>query len=95
MNYALCFFKNTFQDSFSYSLMISHCLVNMFGIYVLRNCFGFTYSRLSFDIHAFFIRNTFIGNARLKLAKNEAKAKQHSQAEFVLFESYSYSLSTL
>ena len=31
-------------------------------------------------IHAFFIRNTFICNVRLKLAKNQASAKQHPQA---------------
>ena len=34
----------------------------------------------------FFISNTFISNARLKLAKNQTKAKQHSEAELSLFE---------
>ena len=34
----------------------------------------------------FFISNTFISNARLKLAKNHAKAKQHLGAELLLFE---------
>ena len=29
----------------------------------------------------FFISNTFIGNAGLKLAKNQAKAKQNTAAE--------------
>ena len=32
------------------------------------------------ELHAFFISNTFISNARLKLAKNQAKAKQHPEA---------------
>ena len=35
-----------------------------------------------------FISNTFISNARLKLAKNQAKAKQHTDTDFWLFESY-------
>ena len=49
----------------------------------------------SIGIHAFFIRNTFISNARLKLAKNQVKAKQHPETEYLLFESYSLSSSTL
>ena len=43
----------------------------------------------------FFISNTFISDARLKLVKNQAKAKQHSEAELLLFENYSLSLTTL
>ena len=43
----------------------------------------------------FFISNAFISNPRLKLAKNQANAKQHPETEDLLFESYSYSLSTL
>ena len=46
-------------------------------------------------LHAFFISNTFISNTRLKLAKNQAKAKQHPEAELLLFENYSISSSTL
>ena len=37
----------------------------------------------------FFISNTFINNAKLKLAKQQAKAKQHLEAEPLLFENYS------
>ena len=37
----------------------------------------------------------FISNARLKLGKNQAKAKQHSEAERMLFKNYSLYLSTL
>ena len=48
-----------------------------------------------YKIHAFFISNTFIGNARIKLAKNQANAKEHPEAELWLFENYSYSSSTL
>ena len=43
----------------------------------------------------FFISNTFISNARLKLGKNQAKAKQHPEAELLLFENYSLSSPTL
>ena len=50
---------------------------------------------LIFSLHDFFISNTFISNARLKLAKNQAKAKQHPEDELLVFENYSLSLSTL
>ena len=43
----------------------------------------------------FYISKIFISNARLKLAKNQADAKQHSEAELWLFENYSHSSSTL
>ena len=46
-----------------------------------------------FHIHAFFINNTFISNARLKLAKNQTNAKQHPEAELLLLENYSHSWS--
>ena len=39
--------------------------------------------------------NTFIGSARLKLAKNQPKAKQYSKVEHLLFENYSLPSSTL
>ena len=45
--------------------------------------------------HAFFINNTFISNSKLKLTKNKTNAKQHPEAELLLFESYSHSSSTL
>ena len=38
--------------------------------------------------------NTFISNARLKLAIIEAKVKQHSEAELLFSENYSLSSST-
>ena len=34
-------------------------------------------------ITRFFMHNTFISNARLKLSKNQAKAKQHLEAELL------------
>ena len=40
-------------------------------------------------IHAFFISKTLISKARLKLAKNHAKAKQHSEAKLLQLENYS------
>ena len=43
------------------------------------------------EIQAFFISITFISNARLKLAKNQANAKQHPEAELLLFENSSVS----
>ena len=43
----------------------------------------------------FFTSNTFITIARLKLAKNQANANQHPEAELLLFENYSHSSSTL
>ena len=36
----------------------------------------------------FFISNTFISNARLKLAQNQTNAKQHPEAELLLYENY-------
>ena len=39
----------------------------------------------------FFVRNTFINNTRLKQIKNQAIAKQHLEAELLLFENYSLS----
>ena len=43
----------------------------------------------------FFISNTFISNAWLKLGKHQAKAKQHPEAEQFLFENYCLSSPTL
>ena len=43
----------------------------------------------------FFISNTFTSNARLKLAKNQANAKQHLEAKLLTFENYSHSSSLL
>ena len=40
------------------------------------------------EVTHFFISNTFISNARGKLAKNQTKAKQHSEVELLLFETY-------
>ena len=42
--------------------------------------------------HAFLEANTFIGNARLKLAKNQANAKQYPEAKLLLPGNYSHSL---
>ena len=42
-----------------------------------------------------FTSNTFKSNAKPKLAKNQAIANRHPEAELLLFENYSLSLSTL
>ena len=45
-----------------------------------------------YDTTHFFISNTFINKARLKLAKNQANATQQPEAGLLLFdENYSYS----
>ena len=42
-------------------------------------------------IHAFFyIRNTFYKQHDAEIPKNQAKAKQHSEAELLLFENCSF-----
>ena len=46
-------------------------------------------------LHAFFVSTTFISNAKLILAKDQANVKQHPDAELLLFENYSHSSSTL
>ena len=43
----------------------------------------------------FSISNTFITNTRVKLAKNQAKAKQQREAELLLSENYVLPSSTL
>ena len=58
-------------------------------------CSLFAFCEDSSALHAFFISNTFISNARLKFAKNQAKAKPHPEAELLLFDNYSLSPSTL
>ena len=58
-------------------------------IYLGRQAEVFTW------ITRFFISNTFISNDRLKLAKKQANAKQHPEAELLLFENYSHSSYTL
>ena len=47
-----------------------------------------------YEYTLFFISKNFITNASLKLAKNQANAKQHSEAELLPFENYSQSSST-
>ena len=44
-------------------------------------------------IRFFFVSNTFVSNARLKLAKNQANAKQNPGAKLLLFENYAHSSS--
>ena len=62
---------------------------------ILKRLPRFSSFQIFFEYTLFFISNTFIRNARLKLAKNQANAKQHPEAELLLFENYSHSLSML
>ena len=42
-------------------------------------------------LQAFFYKQHFISNAKMKLAKNQANAKQHPEAELLVFGNYSHS----
>ena len=55
--------------------------------------FGLTWVNKIYNF--FHISNTLISNERLKLTKIQANAKQHPEAEILLFENYSHSWSTL
>ena len=57
--------------------------------------FGFEFENMERFTRSFLISNSFISNTRLKLAKNQGKAKQHPQAETLLFENYLLFSSTL
>ena len=57
-----------------------------------RSSFHLSCERSLHDYTLFYIRNTFISKAKLKLTKNQTKAKP--EAELFLFENYSLSLST-
>ena len=58
--------------------------------------YSFLKHKLSiFITHFFYKKQFFISNSRLNLAKNQANAKQHPEAELLLFENYSHSLFTL
>ena len=50
----------------------------------------FFYFLFQFHLHAVFISNPFINNARLKLEKNQVNAKQHPETELLLFVNYSF-----
>ena len=71
------------------SLPPSWCKFEHFRLHPLEEGFELAY------VHAFFMSNTFISNIRLKLAKNQANAKQQPEAELLLFEKYSHSPSKL
>ena len=73
----------------SYSPLCSKHINNHFHqIYMTGNLIQKTSQINRIELHVFLIRNTFIRNAMMKLAKKQAKARQHSQAEFLLFENY-------
>ena len=47
------------------------------------------FKQLQLNYTLFVISNTFISNARLKLAKSQAKAKHHHEVELSLLENFS------
>ena len=56
-----------------------------FSLIVLLGTFEFVFlyfKSYSSRQKVFFISNTFISNARLKLTKNQVNAKQHPETEF-------------
>ena len=72
------------------------------GFYQYLSYFRLSFALLSLKIelyiliHVFFyIRNTFINNARLRLAENQTSARQHPEAEVLIFEHYLHSSTTL
>ena len=42
------------------------------------------------EYKVFFTSNPFIGNVRLKSAKNQTNVKQHREAELLLFQNYTF-----
>ena len=69
-------------------LLVKECLVPIFTITEKD-----THYKKSYTL--FYISNTFISNARLKMAKIQENAKQHPEAELLLFENYSHSSYTI
>ena len=69
--------------------------IKLFTIIISFLIFSFICNGPIFKIEAFFMSNTFIRNARLKLKKYQAKDKQHPEGELLLYENYLLSLSTL
>ena len=55
----------------------------------MERAFDFKFFRITF------VSNTFLSNARLKLAENQVKSKQYPKTELLLFQNYSLSSSTL
>ena len=72
----------------------SHTLNIPLKYMLLRECYVVP-PLMRTQLHAFFISNTFISNFTVRLAKNQAKAKHHSEVELLLFENYSLSSSML
>ena len=55
-----------------------------------RNVCVFLLKKAKKEYMLFYMSNTFISNATLKLAKNETKARQHPEAELLLFENFTF-----
>ena len=76
----------------------SNAVVFLWILQNLRKSFlkkGFLWLLLIRLYTLFYKQHFYKGEAKLKLAKNEANAKQHPKAEFLLFENDSHSWSKL
>ena len=90
------------MQMFGYKFLIEYLVHKLFAINT-RFFVSFMKTSVLLKISAlkifckrhFFRSNTFISNTRLNLTKNQAKAKQPTEAEFLLFENYSLSSSAL
>ena len=54
---------------------------SVWGNFFISNHLCLRQQKFKIQIHAFFISSTFINNVRMKLAKNQANAKQYPEAE--------------
>ena len=87
-------YRETIPRSFPKNQNLPYLWINSLKLYSLF----FLYVKLrAIKIHytLFFISNNIISNARLKLAKNQANAKQHPEAELLAFQNNSHSSYTL
>ena len=82
-------YKKKQQPIFGLSYFKDKVLVLPSGIHVLLSNVNVN---APYDYTHFVISNTFISNARLKLAKNQAKFKQHLEAELLLFKNFLFYL---
>ena len=64
-------------------VIAAYYLIDCFTAYLTNGCIK---QNIFYWVKRFFISNAFISNARLKLAKNQANAKQHPENELLLFE---------
>ena len=84
------FVRRVIFEMFIYSSLELLLLLLMLLLLLWRNVLSVIDRKSVGFVHytLFFIKNTFISNTRLKLAKNQAKTKQHHETELLLSEHY-------